>query len=153
MRPVPARAVVPLLPEQHLATPEQRDAATAAWVEAAKTMPPEEGWAEAERLAAALGVSPNPGALARLCLSWDEVANLAGQEVEFGGHTGSHPISESRVPAERARQEIAGSLARLRGALGERPLGFACPNRSRADYTPQHKSMVSRGWLFVGFYT
>src|SRR5262245_57165568 len=62
--------------------------------------------------------------------------------MEIGAHCVTHPIL-ARLPSEAARDEIAGSKARLEAILGSRVRSFAYPNgRPGKDYQAEHVAMV-----------
>ena len=92
------------------------------------------------RLRGALGVGPVPPAPG-LMLSWDEVREMARGGVRFGSHTVTHPIL-SRVDGERAKRELVESKARIEDELKSAVTGFAYPNGTRADYTPETKELL-----------
>jgi len=62
----------------------------------------------------------------RALMDWSTVAELARSGIEFGGHGVSH-ADLTRLPAERRREEIAGSARDLTERLGEPPRCFAAP--------------------------
>ena len=67
-------------------------------------------------------------------LTWDEVRSLAGDGVEFGAHTRTHPILSRLPDRDRMREEIAGSKARIEAELGTPVVHFCYPNGTPADY-------------------
>jgi peptidoglycan/xylan/chitin deacetylase (PgdA/CDA1 family) len=67
-------------------------------------------------------------------LSWDDVHVLMSLGFRVGGHTMTHPML-SRLGAEAARAEIAGSRAAIAAACGVAPAAFAYPNGQPRDYT------------------
>jgi peptidoglycan/xylan/chitin deacetylase (PgdA/CDA1 family) len=67
-------------------------------------------------------------------LNWNDVRRLSSMNVEFGGHTKTHPILSCITDAAELREEIAGSKKRLDGELGFPSLHFAYPNGTSADY-------------------
>ncbi len=68
----------------------------------------------------------------RSMLTWEEVRTMHKGGVDFGAHTMTHPIL-SRVPLEKAREEIAGSKSRIERELGTTVRHFAYPNGRRQD--------------------
>ncbi|MDN5848810.1 MAG: polysaccharide deacetylase family protein [Nitrococcus sp.] len=73
-------------------------------------------------------------------MSAEEVALLSRSPlVEIGAHTVSHPVL-SRIDADHARREIAGSKWALEQLLG-RVRYFAYPYGGADDYTPLHRQM------------
>jgi peptidoglycan/xylan/chitin deacetylase (PgdA/CDA1 family) len=69
-------------------------------------------------------------------LSWPQVRELAAGGVEIGGHTHRHYVL-SHLGRDQARREIATSLELVRERVGRVASGFACPNGTTADYTPE----------------
>jgi peptidoglycan/xylan/chitin deacetylase (PgdA/CDA1 family) len=67
-------------------------------------------------------------------LNWDEVRQLNGRGVEFGGHTRTHPILTCIAGEAELHEEIAGSKKRLDEQLGSPSLHFAYPNGTSSDY-------------------
>jgi peptidoglycan/xylan/chitin deacetylase (PgdA/CDA1 family) len=77
-----------------------------------------------------------------LPVTWDQIREMRRHGVLFGAHTVSHPIL-SRVPLERAREEIRLSRSRLETELGE-PVGWFCyPQGGPADVTPAVRDLVA----------
>lgn len=67
-------------------------------------------------------VTPEPRTL-----SWDELRYLASEGVALAPHTRSHPLL-TRIPLERAREEICRSRDDLRAQIGHVPPAFAFPS-------------------------
>jgi len=64
---------------------------------------------------------------AELCMSWDELAALAGDPlVTIGAHTVDH-VMLKKVSDEQARAEVTMSAAVIEAALGRRPRHLAYP--------------------------
>ena len=75
-------------------------------------------------------------------LSPDEVVRLdAGELVEIGAHTVTHPVL-SALPIGTQRDEIRGSKARLEGILGHPVTAFAYPYGWRTDFTAETVAVV-----------
>ena len=145
------RADIPLIGSTNLTTDEDRDAATAAWVDAMKRLPGGKRPGAVRDLSVALEVSPpGPDAFRHLYLDWPDVQDLARNGVEFGGHTCSHPILTG-IPVDEARAEIQGSIRRVAEALGSRTLGFAYPNGSSRDYEKAHEEAVEESGVPLAF--
>ena len=67
-----------------------------------------------------------PSLCHREMLSWPEVRELHAAGLEIGAHTLAHP-DLTRLPADRVRQEILESKARLEEAIGAPVSSFAYP--------------------------
>jgi peptidoglycan/xylan/chitin deacetylase (PgdA/CDA1 family) len=142
---------VPLIGRMSLVTVHERDAATVVWVEAAKRLPGSVRVDAINELMAALCVpAPPESAFRHLYLDWSDVLILAREGVEFGAHTRSHPILTS-LPVNEAADEIEVSIERLTKILGSTPLGFAYPNGSGQDYSPDHEQVVQRSGVPLAF--
>ena len=98
-----------------------------------KTLSEDEKRAWVARLPDMLEVSIPVGFFRNLMVSWDQVREMHQNGIEFGGHTMNHPIL-TRVPLERAKEEIVGSKARVEKELGEETVGFAYTNGLESDY-------------------
>jgi peptidoglycan/xylan/chitin deacetylase (PgdA/CDA1 family) len=61
-------------------------------------------------------------------LSWDEIRMLAQAQIEFGGHTKTHPILPNVEDPDLLFYEIATSRARIYQELGYEPAHFCYPN-------------------------
>lgn len=59
-------------------------------------------------------------------MDWAALGRLADVGVSLGGHTRSHPDLRG-LPAERVRDELEGSAARIEQETGRRPEDFAYP--------------------------
>ncbi|REJ78252.1 MAG: polysaccharide deacetylase family protein [Acidobacteria bacterium] len=69
----------------------------------------------------------NPQELPRQeLLDWEEIRDLAGEGIEFGGHTRSHPILPELAKA-RIEEEIGGCRQTLEQELGRDVVSFAYP--------------------------
>ncbi len=97
-----------------------------------------------------LGVSLPPQPPPDLApLSWEEVGSLAGQGVEFGAHTRSHPILSRLAGETELRHEVDGSRARIEQEIGRPVLHFCYPNGRPQDLSPLAVEVVRR----AGFQT
>jgi peptidoglycan/xylan/chitin deacetylase (PgdA/CDA1 family) len=67
-----------------------------------------------------------PGGGNRQLLDWAAVRELAGQNVQFGGHT-IHHVDLTQVSLAEARREIAGSKDQIEQQLGHTVTTFAPP--------------------------
>lgn len=92
---------------------------------------------------------PSVPPLAFRAMSWPEVASLESRGVSFGPHTVTHPVLSNASP-EVARDEIAGSWARIR-AMVRRPVpAFCYPN---GDFTSREVGLVRACGLRWAFST
>jgi len=69
-------------------------------------------------------------------LNWEEVKEMAGNNISFGAHTHSHPILTQMPPGE-AKHEIAISKNTLENELHAPVKHFAFPNGTTADFNEE----------------
>ena len=123
-----------------LATTADRLRALDRALEHLKECPDERRRDMVERLVAtggrAGGDTPKPA-----MLTWDDVIALKGLGFSIGAHTVTHPIL-SRLPIEKAADEIVRSRQMIAEACGEPPRGFAYPNGKPDDYSPAVARLV-----------
>ena len=82
---------------------------------------------------------PRPG---HRPLSEDDVRQFAaGELVEVGAHTETHPTL-AWLPTSRQRAEIEGSKKRLEAIAGRPVIQFAYPHGHRSDYTRVSETLV-----------
>lgn len=141
---------IPLLGDVRIATSCDRSALQSAWMLVSKAHPASQRWADAHRLAEALGVSPPADAFKGLYLNWEDVAFLADRGVEFGGHTKTHPIL-TKIPPAEACAEIADSFSGLASVLGTPPIGFAYPNGTAKDFDSIHEEAARKAGYSLAF--
>ena len=85
-------------------------------------------------------------------LSWDELRAIAGEGIEIGNHSASHPYMVNKAPGEsdanwqeRIRADIEKAQNRLKKELGFEPTLFAYPY---GEYAPDVVDLVrSAGFL------
>lgn len=107
----------------------ERGAAFRAVRDLLKELPHEQALAVVDGVAArAAPAPPRPAPV----LGWDELRALAREGVALAAHSRSHALL-TRVAPERAREEIAGSLADLRRELGSAPPALAYPSGALND--------------------
>ncbi len=71
----------------------------------------------------------------RMMLNWDEVRKMAGNGITFGSHGHTHPIL-SRMPIEKAKEEIFSSKKAMGENLGMEVKHFSFPNGREEDFSP-----------------
>ena len=145
-----SEADLPVVGERSWATAEEREEILGSWLETLKRLPEAAREEAIAALPAGLAVEVPPGALSGLCLSWAEVRDMAAAGVAFGAHTERHPIL-TRVPAERARAEVAGSKHRLEDELGAPATAFAYPNGGRGDLDATTVRLLAETGFRLGF--
>ena len=90
-------------------------------------LPPDAISALLEELGEVTGVGRRPAQdSAPDWIDWEMARELSRAGHTIGAHTLHHPIL-ARLPQERQRQEIAGSIERIEAELGARPRWFAYP--------------------------
>ncbi|HEX2087323.1 MAG TPA: polysaccharide deacetylase family protein [Solirubrobacteraceae bacterium] len=85
-----------------------------------------------------------------LWMTWDMVRALRDAGMTIGAHTVDHPVL-GRVPEERQRREIAGSLERLEEELGERPRAFSYPVGMPGSYDETTKRLLREHGVEMAF--
>jgi len=93
-----------------------------------KTLPDDRLQGELERLVGRF----EPPTPASAVLGWDELRALAGKGVTLAPHTRTHPLLD-RVPRERVREEIVGSLQDLEREIGTARPVLAYPSGGLSD--------------------
>lgn len=121
---------------------EERRRAAFVLLEHLKTLPENDKLAAMDRLGEELDCRPEEAG-PRLMLDWDQVREMARSGLSFGAHTASHPIL-SRIPLERAEEEILQSKRDVQNALQQEATLFAYPNGRPADFNPQVIALVRK---------
>ena len=102
-----------------------------------KTIPSKEVARQLDALEVALRVTtPDQAPAQWASLSWEQVRLMAKDQVEFGGHTVSHPILARLGDDTLVHAEIANSKARIEAELDKPILHFAYPNGQPEDIPP-----------------
>ncbi len=70
----------------------------------------------------------------RTMLNWNEVKEMAANNISFGSHSHTHPIL-SRVPLQEARNDIKRSQQTMEVQLGGKVRHFAYPNGRKEDFS------------------
>ena len=83
--------------------------------------------------------------------SWDDVKRLEGDGVNFIPHTRSHIIL-SNLTLQRAREEIAGSVDKIKSYIDPLPF-FAYPNGHHEDYNNDHIKILTDNGIKAAFST
>lgn len=104
-------------------------------------------------LASRLESLAGEAAAGSLMLTPDMVRALAGENMEIGGHTISHPILTS-LEDEQARREIEGGKRELEAILGAPLRLFAYPNgKAGIDFDERHVAMAREAGFAAAFTT
>lgn len=121
--------------------------------EAAKYLDPEARWRCVERIESACGAPTGGLRRARIMMTAAEVAALAANGMEIGGHTVMHPILQA-VDDTTAYAEIAAGRDALAQILGRAPSLFSYPNgKLNADFGLRHAEMAQRAGFRFAFST
>ena len=72
--------------------------------------------------------------LDNLMLTWDQIKEMAENDISFGAHTVNHPIL-SRIPLDKAEYEIVESKKRIEENIGKAVTSFAYPFGKKAQYS------------------
>lgn len=115
-----------------------------------KTLKEDEKRAWVARLKDALEVDIPTGFFRNLMVSWDQVREMHQNGIEFGGHTMNHPIL-TRIPLERAREEIVSSKARVEKELGEETVAFAYTNGMENDFNDDIQRVTKEAGCDLSF--
>ncbi len=119
-------------------------------IESLKGLTEDEKRAWVARVPEMLGVTIPAGFFRNLMVSWDQVREMSQNGMEFGGHTMNHPIL-TRIPLERAKQEIEGSKERVEKELGKKVVGFAYPNGLTNDFNRDIQKITEEAGCGVAF--
>lgn len=123
--------VLPSLGALPLRTQEERLAALHAAAREVKKFPHDRAMTLVEEICDQLG---EDDLAYPSVLDWDELRMLAHDNISFCPHTQWHPLL-TRVTRDRARTEVAGSLADMRRELGDVLPVFAYPDGAHDDGT------------------
>lgn len=116
-----------------------------------KRMTLEEARSRVNRLCEELAVATDAPELRQVrFLSSDQIREMSGGGVAFGGHSVTHPIL-SRESRERVRDEIAGCKIRLESITGKPVTSFAYPNGQPGDFNEMVKDEVRRAGYLAAF--
>ncbi|MBI1878318.1 MAG: polysaccharide deacetylase family protein [Chloroflexi bacterium] len=141
---------LPLAGRQQWRDPSSRAAVMVRWLDSLKKLPDTEKWAAVEKLPQALDVSVSADAFANMHLTWDQVRQMVAAGVDMGAHTQSHPIL-TRVTLEQARDEVAGSKARIEVEINQPVTAFAYPNGQPSDFNPALQTMLQQVGIKAAF--
>lgn len=130
-------AVMPVNGTQYdlpLGTPTEQGKAFYTLCEALKSLPNDGRLAAKQEILRSLDVVLPAELPAKWqSLTWDEVRVLARQNVEFGGHSRTHPILSSLADDAMLRDEIAGCKQRIESELNAPVHHFCYPNGQPQD--------------------
>src|SRR5262249_25357459 len=106
-----------------------------------KTFPDEVKQQALEQMAETLGVSvPRTPPDELRSISWEQAKEMAGNGIDIGSHTMTHPILTS-IDNEQLRRELLESRLRLEQVLGRQVEHFCYPN---GDYDQRVQCEVAR---------
>ncbi|HEV2814542.1 MAG TPA: polysaccharide deacetylase family protein [Solirubrobacteraceae bacterium] len=83
-------------------------------------------------------------------MTWDTVREMRAAGMTIGGHTATHPVL-ARLPAERQREEILISKARLEEELGEPMRWFSYPVGARDTFAPETQAVLREAGVELAF--
>jgi peptidoglycan/xylan/chitin deacetylase (PgdA/CDA1 family) len=119
-----------------------RDAAMVDFVEACKRVPDAEKHQAIDTLADRLQVLlPAEAPPACAPMTWVQLRRAEAGGMRFGPHTVTHPVL-SRTTDAQARDEIAGSWARLRAEATAPSPAFCYPNGQWDDFLPRDVALL-----------
>jgi peptidoglycan/xylan/chitin deacetylase (PgdA/CDA1 family) len=76
-------------------------------------------------------------------LTWDQVRSMQSRNIDFGGHTVTHPFL-SRMPSEQVIWEISECKRRIEAELQLAVSCFAYPNGREEDFGGWNKDLVRK---------
>ena len=79
----------------------------------------------------------------RVMLNWDEVRKMARNGITIGSHSHTHPIL-SRMPIQKAKEEILESKKIIEENLSIKVKHFAFPNGKQDDFNEELRTIVRR---------
>jgi peptidoglycan/xylan/chitin deacetylase (PgdA/CDA1 family) len=116
-----------------------------------KTRNVEEARKHVDQVCTVLGVDTDAPELDRVrFLSSDQIREMSGAGVDFGGHSVTHPILSKETP-ERVRAEIAGCKSSLESVTREPVTAFAYPNGQPGDFNDMVKGEVASAGYKAAF--
>ncbi|MGD8629027.1 MAG: polysaccharide deacetylase family protein, partial [bacterium] len=134
-----------------LETPADRGRAVMALKPELKRLPLEEAAGKVRTICEKIQVDRDSPELELVrFLTSDQISDMAGQGVELGGHTVTHPIL-SRETRERVRSEVTDCKARLESMTGRHIRCFAYPNGQRGDFNEMVKQEVIQAGYEAAF--
>ena len=77
-------------------------------------------------------------------LSWEDARTLAREQIDFGGHTVTHPILARVADTQQLAWEVTHSKARIEQELGREAVSFCYPNGRLRDVTDAGVEAVKR---------
>lgn len=114
-------------------TKKEREQANIKVAEALKLKPDDKRRELMEEIFEALKVNGNYQK-SRMMLNWDEVQKMAEDRITIGSHSHTHPIL-SRMPVQKAKEDILNSKKIIEENLGIKVKHFAFPNGRAEDFS------------------
>lgn len=90
--------------------------------------------------------------LERSALTWDEIKELAKNNISFGAHTHNH-VNLARTNPDEAREEIALSRKMIEEKLGTKIEAFAYPYGGVNDFNAAHEEILKQSEFKIAFTT
>jgi peptidoglycan/xylan/chitin deacetylase (PgdA/CDA1 family) len=136
--------------EQSWKDSAERDNVSKKWIESLKVLPEAQKQDWVSRLPSQLDVSIPHNFFWNLMMNWNQAREMAGNRIEFGGHTINHPIL-TRISIEQARIEIEGSKNKIEKELGQPIFSFAYPNGMQNDLNIEIQKVVANAGYKAAF--
>ena len=127
-----------------------REKLTKQWLEQLKKLPEHKRQQAVDSLPNLLDVTVKDESFQRMHLSWEQVRQAQNAGISMGAHTKTHPIL-TKVPAERAHEEIVGSIQRIKNETGQPVQLFAYPNGLSNDFSPRIQKLVKDAGISAAF--
>ena len=142
-------AVLPLVGECSLATPEKRAKTLKTLVRELKNLSEQEKLAILRQIGVILGV-PEPDNLSGMFMGWEHVEEISHAGIAVQPHTVTHPIL-TRISEQQAKDEIEASAAAVKAHSHQETVAFAYPNGSASDYDPTIVRLLTEIGCSVAF--
>jgi peptidoglycan/xylan/chitin deacetylase (PgdA/CDA1 family) len=128
----------------------ERGEVSRSWIESMKALAETQKQDWVSRLPGRLDVSIPHNFFRKLMMNWDQVREMYGTGIEFGGHTVNHPIL-SRISLDQAKMEIEGSKTDIEREIGQTIFSFAYPNGRQADLNSALENLIKQAGYRTAF--
>ena len=141
---------LPIIGSQKWDNQSQLESVIQIYIEAIKKLPETEKQENIRLLPDFLGVNLPNIEYQHMMMNWGHIRALSAKGISFGAHTMTHPIL-SRIPLDKAKQEIVGSKRRIEEEIGKRVTSFAYPNGNADDFNDDIIELVDQNGFDTAF--